>query len=108
MSIYLSDAIRAKSVRTQPGLKEVNECEKAAAFPDFSDGAYSEEFPPPSPPIVPSPSSQISSQISQSPVMTDAEWGPFKLEIERLYCHENKSLLEVVQYMASAYAFEKS
>ncbi|KUL87456.1 hypothetical protein ZTR_04547 [Talaromyces verruculosus] len=40
--------------------------------------------------------------------MTDAEWEPFKLEIERLYCHENKSLREVMQYMASAYALEKS
>lgn len=40
--------------------------------------------------------------------MTDAEWEPFKLEIERLYCHENKKLREVMQFMASTYALDKS
>ncbi|KAF4950624.1 hypothetical protein F66182_18492, partial [Fusarium sp. NRRL 66182] len=40
--------------------------------------------------------------------MADAEWELFKLEIERLYCHENKTLREVMQYMASKYGLEKS
>lgn len=40
--------------------------------------------------------------------MMDAEWEPFKLEIERLYCHENNTLCEVMRYIASKYAFEKS
>ncbi|RAO69340.1 uncharacterized protein BHQ10_005352 [Talaromyces amestolkiae] len=40
--------------------------------------------------------------------MADAEWEPFKLEIERLYCHENKTLRELMQYMASKHGLEKS
>ncbi|KAE8377570.1 ankyrin repeat-containing domain protein [Aspergillus bertholletiae] len=40
--------------------------------------------------------------------MTDAEWEPFKPDIERLYCHEKNTLHEVMEYMKSKYAFEKS
>jgi len=40
--------------------------------------------------------------------MAGAEWEPFKLEIERLYCYENKTLRQVKDYMASKYDFDKS
>ncbi|OQD86547.1 hypothetical protein PENANT_c007G00022 [Penicillium antarcticum] len=40
--------------------------------------------------------------------MTDPNFEPFKLEIERLYIHENKILSEVMEYMESKYSFVKS
>ncbi|BCR87528.1 Clr5 domain-containing protein [Aspergillus chevalieri] len=40
--------------------------------------------------------------------MAGAEWEPFKLETERLYCYENKTLRQVKDYMASKYDFDKS
>ncbi|OJJ82971.1 uncharacterized protein ASPGLDRAFT_129119 [Aspergillus glaucus CBS 516.65] len=40
--------------------------------------------------------------------MAGEEWEPFKPEIERLYCYENKTLRQVKDYMASMYDFDKS
>lgn len=40
--------------------------------------------------------------------MANAEWEPFKLEIEYLYCYENKTLVQVKDYMKSKYDLQKS
>ncbi|KAJ5963728.1 uncharacterized protein N7479_003604 [Penicillium vulpinum] len=40
--------------------------------------------------------------------MTESDFEPFKLEIERLYIHDNKSLTSVMEYMTSKYSFAKS
>ncbi|KAJ6124029.1 hypothetical protein N7471_011346 [Penicillium samsonianum] len=40
--------------------------------------------------------------------MAESDFEPYKLEIERLYIHENKSLPEVMDYMVSKYSFAKS
>ncbi|KAK4867631.1 hypothetical protein LT330_001141 [Penicillium expansum] len=40
--------------------------------------------------------------------MAESDFEPFKPEIERLYIYENKTLREVMDYMASKYSFSKS
>lgn len=40
--------------------------------------------------------------------MSDAEWEPFRPDIERLYCYENKTLNYVLEYMERMYDFKKS
>ncbi|CRL18578.1 Ankyrin repeat-containing domain [Penicillium camemberti] len=40
--------------------------------------------------------------------MAESDFEPFKLEIERLYIHENKTLPHVMDYMASKYSLIKS
>ncbi|KAJ5501296.1 hypothetical protein N7453_006113 [Penicillium expansum] len=39
--------------------------------------------------------------------MAESDFEPFKLEIERLYIHENKTLREMMDYMVSKYSFSK-
>ncbi|KAF4766835.1 hypothetical protein N7455_005462 [Penicillium solitum] len=40
--------------------------------------------------------------------MAESDFEPFKLEIERLYIHENQTLAHVMDYMVSKYSFIKS
>lgn len=40
--------------------------------------------------------------------MAGSDFEPFKLEIERLYIHENQTLPHVMDYMASNYSLIKS
>lgn len=40
--------------------------------------------------------------------MAESDFEPFKLEIERLYIHENKTLPYVMDYMVSKYSLVKS
>lgn len=40
--------------------------------------------------------------------MAESDFEPFKLEIERLYIHENQTLAHVMDYMVSKYSFTKS
>lgn len=40
--------------------------------------------------------------------MAEPEFEPFKLEIERLYVHENNTLAHVKEYMESKYSLVKS
>lgn len=36
--------------------------------------------------------------------MADSEWEAFRPEIERLYVYENKTLSDVLEYMANKYS----
>lgn len=39
--------------------------------------------------------------------MSDSEWERYKSDIERLYCYEDKSRRQLMEYMKQIYGFDK-